>query len=118
MNFMRQAQVSAMVRNASGQREWRDFGDAKDVSVEIDTLTECMSVGTKIDPATLAGSCTFTCAASPGAEEREVDPFTQRMIDAAVQRQITRTCARPPVAGLTTEAPTGRYQGLGFRDGA
>ena len=115
MNFMRQAQVSAMVRNASGQREWRDFGGAKAVSLEIDTLTECVSVGTKIDPATLAGSCTFTCAAPHGADAREVDPFTQRLIDEAVQRQITRTCARPPLCGVTTEAAAWRYQGLGFR---
>ena len=82
MNFMRQAQVSAMVRNAIGHREWRSLGRCMDVRVE-----------------------TVECTRPP----------MQQLIDEAVQRQITRTCARPPLAGLTTEAPAGRYQGIGFR---
>lgn len=118
MNFMRQAQVSAMVCNASGQSEVMNFGRAPVTVNTVHTLNPVL------DPALVQAvesafrsQKEFLASVARHSAGSMLD--VTRLEDAAprLMKPKRSTNCKPALSGLTTEAPAGRYQGLGFREG-
>lgn len=116
MNIMRQAQVSAMVRNASGRIEYCDLGKAAMVRLQVAPVAPSDHHAWKqAMEAVIRSQKPFAASVARQSAGGVLD--VTRLEDAEprlVKLKRSPNC-KPAISGLTTEAPTGRYQGLGFR---
>jgi hypothetical protein len=141
MNFMRQAQVSAMVHNASGQSALGGFAasgpagfkgapskEARELFVPL-AQSAGITVNVVQNPVTPAARLALKQAIEAAIRSQKEFAASvacrnicgvldvTRLEDAEprlVKPKRSPNC-KPATSGLTTEAAAGRYQGLGFR---